>query len=55
MAYATSLYRFGKERKIFKEKGSSEVSHVGYHSGKKGFTDEQEKELTEYLMRAHMS
>uniref|UniRef100_A0A3Q3BZD9 HTH psq-type domain-containing protein n=1 Tax=Haplochromis burtoni TaxID=8153 RepID=A0A3Q3BZD9_HAPBU len=46
-----TLHRFCKERKKVEEQGSMELPCVGYHSGKKVFTDEQEKELTEYLMR----
>uniref|UniRef100_A0A3P9CHQ9 HTH psq-type domain-containing protein n=1 Tax=Maylandia zebra TaxID=106582 RepID=A0A3P9CHQ9_9CICH len=46
-----TLHRFCKERKKVEEQGSMELPRVGYHSGKKVFTDEQEKELTEYLMR----
>lgn len=47
-----TLYRFCKERKKLEEKGSRDLPRVGYHSGKKVFTDEQENELTAYLMRA---
>lgn len=32
------------------EKGSIELPRVGYHIGKKVFTEEQEKELAEYLL-----
>ncbi|CAM4554620.1 unnamed protein product [Leuciscus chuanchicus] len=37
---------------MLEEKGSGELPRVGYHSGKRVFTEEQEKQLTEYLLRA---
>ncbi|XDV32097.1 hypothetical protein PO909_002986 [Leuciscus waleckii] len=46
-----TLYRFCKKRRMLEEKGSGELPRVGYHSGKRIFTEEQEKQLTEYLLR----